>query len=593
MDAKEINVTETHLENGPCSPYSSELKVDYSDERAPEARGRDLGDVPASYWVSPMFIGSYCAIGFGFMAATGGFALIAPLLGEINQDIGPSDNLSWVAWVYLLTQAVFFLIVGRLSDVFGRRWFFIIGSVFGLIGSIMGATAQNINTLIGAEVFCGLGASFQISFFWVVAEIVPMKYRYIANSGAYAFTIPTNPLAAKIAITIQTQTSVKWRGCFYLCIAVNFVSILCWYFFYHPPTFKMLHRRTAAKDLLKRFDWIGLFLYTFSVLIFLMGLNWGGALYPWASAHVIGVLVGGAVGFAVFILWEIYLPIKDAEPFLPLHLFKNLRYMACAWLTAIGAATYFGFSLIWPSAVAVLYTDLDNSHKGTISGLAAMGFVFGQIAGGVVGSLVGPRPGIIACMSISAPILAAAAANPLNMTLTMGLVGTGTLFIGMMEGMAICTTTFPLRTQEEIGTAGGLSGSIRSFGSVIAIAILTTTLRTRLEKTVPANVVPAVTKAGLPSSSIPSLISGLSGASNLTAEAVPGLTNGILEVADKAYKLANSQAYSTVFLVSLAFGGLGMILCWFVAQNDESQANFVAGHIHKTSEEKALEEESG
>ena len=45
-----------------------------------------------------------------------------------------------------------------------------------------------------------------------------MKYRYIASSFAYAFTLPTNPMAAKVAITIQTQTKAGWRGCFYLCI---------------------------------------------------------------------------------------------------------------------------------------------------------------------------------------------------------------------------------------------------------------------------------------------------------------------------------------------------------------------------------------
>jgi hypothetical protein len=76
------------------------------------------------------------------------------------------------------------------------------------------------------------------------------------------------------------------------------------------------------------------------------------------------------------------------KPFLPLHLFTNLRFMACAWLTAVGAATYYGFSLIWPSAVAVLY-DGSPAYKATISGLAAMGFVFGQIIGGFVGTLTG------------------------------------------------------------------------------------------------------------------------------------------------------------------------------------------------------------
>lgn len=186
---------------------------------------------------------------------------------------------------------------------------------------------------------------------------------------------------------------------------------------------------------------------------------------------------------------------------MPLHLFTNLRYMACAWLTAVGAATYYGFSLIWPSAVAVLY-DGSPSYKATISGLAAMGFVFGQILGGFIGTVTGPKPGIIFCMTVSAPMLMAAAANPLDIDLTMGLIATGTLFIGMMEGMAICTTTFPLRSQEEIGTAGGLSGSIRAFGSVIAVAVLSTTLSNRVTTTIPANVVPVAENAGLPASSV-------------------------------------------------------------------------------------------
>lgn len=201
--------------------------------------------------------------------------------------------------------------------------------------------------MIGAEVFIGVAAGFQISFFWVVAEIVPMKWRYLANSGLYAFTIPTNPLVPMIAFAFQTQTSVKWRGCFYFMIAINVLSVLCWYLFYHPPTFRMLHRRTQAKDMLLRFDWVGLVLYIGGLLVFMMGLVWGGTLYPWKSPHVIGAVVGGGVVFIIFIVWEIYLPMKSTEPFLALHLFKNLRYQSCAWLTAIGAATYYGFSLIW------------------------------------------------------------------------------------------------------------------------------------------------------------------------------------------------------------------------------------------------------
>lgn len=61
-------------------------------------------------------------------------------------------------------------------------------------------------------------------------------------------------------------------------IGVDALSALCWYLFYHPPTFKMLHRRKLAADLLKGFDWIGLLLYVGSLTILIFGLNWGGSL---------------------------------------------------------------------------------------------------------------------------------------------------------------------------------------------------------------------------------------------------------------------------------------------------------------------------
>lgn len=57
-----------------------------------------------------------------FITANGSFALVAPLLGVINKDIGPDANIVWVPLSYLLTLTVFLVLVGRLTDIFGRRW---------------------------------------------------------------------------------------------------------------------------------------------------------------------------------------------------------------------------------------------------------------------------------------------------------------------------------------------------------------------------------------------------------------------------------------------------------------------------------------
>lgn len=98
------------------------------------------------------------------------------------------------------------MLAGRLSDIFGRRWFFIIGSCIGLIGSIVGGTSSSLEQLIAGETLIGIAAGFQCSFFWVVAEIVPMKRRFIANAGLFLWTLPTvNRLSHSPAPTNFTQ----------------------------------------------------------------------------------------------------------------------------------------------------------------------------------------------------------------------------------------------------------------------------------------------------------------------------------------------------------------------------------------------------
>lgn len=137
-----------------------------------------------------------------------------------------------------------------------------------LIGTIIGSQAKTVNTLIGAQVFIGIAASCQLSFFWIVAEIVPMKWRYIANGYTYFMTTPTSPLASIVAFSIQNNTKGQWRNSFYLLTALNVVSILLFYFFYHPPSFNLLHQRMTAKELFLGFDWVGVFLFIGSLCIF-------------------------------------------------------------------------------------------------------------------------------------------------------------------------------------------------------------------------------------------------------------------------------------------------------------------------------------
>jgi hypothetical protein len=114
----------------------------------------------------------------------------------------------------------------------------------------------------------------------------------------------------------------------------------------------MLHRKKLAKDLLLHFDWIGVLLYSAGLIIFIFGLNWGGVLYPWNSPQVLATTIIGAVTLFVFLpAWELLVKKRGKEPYLPLHLFTNIRYMAAAWNNGLGACVYYGFGIVVPMLV--------------------------------------------------------------------------------------------------------------------------------------------------------------------------------------------------------------------------------------------------
>jgi MFS family permease len=77
-----------------------------------------------------------------------------------------------------------------LSDLFGRRWFFIGGNIVALVGIIVCATGQNINTLIIGSAVYGLGETVQLSFNVAVGELVPNKYRPMILSFIFLTNAP-------------------------------------------------------------------------------------------------------------------------------------------------------------------------------------------------------------------------------------------------------------------------------------------------------------------------------------------------------------------------------------------------------------------
>ena len=306
------------------------------------------------------------------------------------------------------------------------------------------------------------------------------------------------------------------------------------------------------------------------------------------------MVVGGVTLFGLLPAYEIFVSKRGKEPYLPLHLFKNIRFQSAAWNTGIGACVYYGGAIVFPQVVTILYRgrgQISEYDVGTLAGLINMAFVFAQMCHGFVVLLFGPKWSMIGSAIIAAALITACATDLNNTALTLGLLIPGSFAIGIVESVSITTSTFPLRSQEEIGQGGGLSGSIRNFTSAIAVAVFTATLSNRLRVTIPNNIGPVATNLGLPESSLPSLAAALQGTVPYTS--VEGLTPEIQEAVQEPFRLGFAQAASTVFLVTLVFTGAAVILACFTTENDKSTEDYVAGNVHKVKDEKTFAETYG
>jgi MFS family permease len=222
----------------------------------------------------------------------------------INQDIGPSPNLGWVGTVWILGSAVGFLLVGRLSDIFGRKWMVIGTTVLSIIGNIVGGTAHSVETLIAANACNGVAAAGQLSFGIVLGELVPNKQRGPIVTLVFMSSLPFAVFGPIIARKFIDNTAQGWRWSYYLGIIFGVITIVLYQFLYHPPTYSQLHVNGKTKwQAFKELDFVGIFLFIAGCVLFLIGVSWGGQVYPWTSTPVLCTIIIGIltlVGFGLY-----------------------------------------------------------------------------------------------------------------------------------------------------------------------------------------------------------------------------------------------------------------------------------------------------
>ena len=110
-------------------------------------------------------------------------------LPSIQADLGFSQsNLAWVVNAYLIAFGGLLLLAGRLGDLIGRRRVFLVGLAVFTTASLLCATAQSQEMLIGARFIQGAGGALTSAVvLGMIVTMFPEPRDQAKAIGVYGF----------------------------------------------------------------------------------------------------------------------------------------------------------------------------------------------------------------------------------------------------------------------------------------------------------------------------------------------------------------------------------------------------------------------
>src|SRR3954462_16031677 len=142
-------------------------------------------------------------------------------LPSAQKDLGFSnDNRQWIVTAYALAFGSLLLLGGRLADLFGRKWTFVIGLLGFALASAIGGLAQSFGVLVAARALQGafgaLLAPSALGLLTVTFEGSPDRNTAFGIFGAIAGGAASLGLILGGALT----QVLSWRWCLYVNLVI-------------------------------------------------------------------------------------------------------------------------------------------------------------------------------------------------------------------------------------------------------------------------------------------------------------------------------------------------------------------------------------
>ena len=294
-------------------------------------------------------------------------SIIATALPTIAGEFNAFESFAWVGTAYLVTSTIATPLLGKLSDLYGRRRIFQITMGIFIVGSVLCGASQSMGQLIAARAVQGIGGGgIQALAFAILGDILPPRERgrYIGYfTLAFVGAALLGPLLGGFIIDHYT-----WPWIFYVNVPLCFVVAAIAHVALRLPFTK----RDA------RLDYAGAVLLTLGIGCLMIGLEEGRK--GWTDPLPLTLFAAAAVLLVAFVLVEH----RAAEPMIPLHLFANPVALVCILLGLFAGVVTYGAGQFLP-----LYFQDSLFVSPTESGLRMLPQMIGvTLATFVVGRMI-------------------------------------------------------------------------------------------------------------------------------------------------------------------------------------------------------------
>lgn len=393
-----------------------------------------------------------------FMAAMDN-TIVATAMGSIVADLGSFDKFAWVTASYMVAVMAGMPIYGKLSDMYGRKRFFLFGLIFFLIGSALCGIAQTMDQLIIYRAIQGLGGGALLPIaFTIIFDIFPPEKRG-KMSGMFGAVFGLSSVLGPLLGAIITD-SIGWHWVFYINVPIGIVSVFLIAKFYQES---LEHRK-------QKIDWSGAITLVVAVVSLMFALELGGKSYAWDSVQILTLFAVFVVFGTIFFIVER----KAEEPIISFWMFKNRLFATSQILAFLYGGTFIILAVFIPIFVQAVYGESATS-AGFILTPMMIGSVIGSMIGGTMQTKVPFRRLMtISVISFFAGMLLLANMSPdtarLWLTLFMMISGFGVGFSFSLLPSASMNDLSPRYR----GSANSTNSFMRTLGMTLGVTIFGT-----------------------------------------------------------------------------------------------------------------------